>query len=631
MSRISGRSLCLAFSLLSALPLAAGEPNTLSPAEAKAGWKLLFDGHSTEGWRNFRQEAINPAWKVVDGTLTRAEGGAGDIVTAGQYENFELSIDFKVEKGGNSGIMFRVMEDQDAPWYTGPEIQINDHVHGHDPIHAGWLYQLYQPPEKEGWSGAPLEAFRGHDQWNTVYLRIAPNQCEIDLNGHRYATFQIGSDDWNTRVAVSKFKDMPMFGKAPTGHICLQDHGNLVSFRNIKIRELPADGSVPNPVDGELAVALEPAFPGMKWEGWEPVDDDGRPVPFRPIVLTHAGDGSGRTFVATQQGVVHVFDAASYAAAGSKVYLDLQDRVVYNDRENEEGLLGLAFHPQYQENGQVFIYYTTKSEPHTSVISRFTVSGDDPNRADPGSEVEILRIPQPFWNHNGGTIAFGPDGHLYVGLGDGGAANDPDANGQNLATLLGDILRIDVDHPADGKGYGIPADNPFVGRDGACPEIYAYGLRNVWRMAFDRETGDLWAADVGQNLWEEINIIKSGGNYGWDLREGSYAFGANPNEPADVVDPVWEYDHLVGKSITGGTVYRGNEVPELVGKYVYADYVTGKVWALDYDAAAGELRGNYAIPSDPLAAITFGEDEAGELYLAIVEGQGQGIYKFVKK
>jgi glucose/arabinose dehydrogenase len=261
------------------------------------------------------------------------------------------------------------------------------------------------------------------------------------------------------------------------------------------------------------------------------------------------------------------------------------------------------------------------------------VSAGDPDQADPSSEEELLRIPQPYWNHNGGTICFGPDGYLYVGLGDGGSANDPHGNGQNLQTLLGKILRIDVDHKDEGKAYAVPKDNPFVGRDDALPEVYASGLRNVWRIAFDRETGTLWAGDVGQNLWEEIDLIVSGGNYGWSVRESAHPFGPDGSGPrTDLIDPIWEYDHQVGKSITGGVVYRGKNVPELAGKYLYADYVSGKLWALKYDEAARKVISNEEISSVPgVAIITFGEDEGGEVYFTSVTPTGQGIYTFARQ
>lgn len=370
-----------------------------------------------------------------------------------------------------------------------------------------------------------------------------------------------------------------------------------------------------------LPVAVERAFPNLVFE--------------RPIVVTHAADGSNRIFVAEQHGVIQVLPN-DQDTEESQVFLDIDERCVYKDTQNEEGLLGFAFHPKYRENGEFFLYYTTASADHTSVISRFRVSADDPNRADPNSEEELLRIPQPFWNHNGGTICFGPDGFLYIGLGDGGSANDPEGNGQNLTTLLGSILRIDVDRTGGGRNYAIPADNPFVGKFVTGlkgeklpirPEIYAYGLRNVWRMSFDRQTGTLWAADVGQNLWEEINIVTRGGNYGWNVREAKHWFRPDGNDAdrSDLTDPIWEYHHSVGKSITGGTVYRGSRVSELVGKYVYADYVSGLLWALEYDETAGKVVGNYTLSGEKQPVMSFGDDESGEVYFTTTFGM---LYRF---
>jgi len=350
-----------------------------------------------------------------------------------------------------------------------------------------------------------------------------------------------------------------------------------------------------------LPVEIVQAFPNLRFR--------------RPILVTHAGDGSDRVFIAEQYGTVRVLPN-NQDAEETTVFLDIEDQVRYSDNENEEGFLGLAFHPKYEENGEFFAYYTTREVPHTSVISRFRVSKDNPNKADPNFEEEIMRIKQPFWNHNGGTIIFGPDGYLYIGLGDGGKANDPLGAGQDKSLLLGSILRIDIDRKEDGKNYAIPADNPFVDEADARGEIYAYGFRNVWRIAFDNKTGALWAADVGQNLWEEINIVEKGGNYGWNIREGLHKFAGKSDEtPKGLIDPIWEYHHSVGKSITGGTVYRGKRVPELVGKYVYGDYVTNKFWALDYDYKAEQVLANYSIPGgENKPVMSFGEDESGELY-----------------
>jgi glucose/arabinose dehydrogenase/sugar lactone lactonase YvrE len=376
-----------------------------------------------------------------------------------------------------------------------------------------------------------------------------------------------------------------------------------------------------------IAIETEVAFPNLQWTGWKGETDSGKPYPLRPILLTHAGDGSNRVFVPTQQGVVHVFPN-DQTAAKTKIFLDITARVRYDDKSNEEGFLGMAFHPKYKTNGEFFIFYTDKKAKLENVVSRFRVSKTDPDVADPDSEEEIIRFSHRFWNHDGGTICFGPDGHLYIVVGDGGLANDPDDNGQNLNTHLGKILRIDVDKK-EGKKYGIPKDNPFVGRSDAKPEIWAYGLRNPWRIHFDRKTGDLWLGEVGQNLWEEIIIVTKGGNYGWARREGLHPFGpkgVGPNK--DMIDPIWEYHHDIGKSITGGPVYRGERLPELQGYYLYADYVSGFLRALKYDAKEKRVVEDRRIKSRNLPILSYGEDEKGDVYLTTHTPTGQGIYRF---
>jgi glucose/arabinose dehydrogenase len=414
--------------------------------------------------------------------------------------------------------------------------------------------------------------------------------------------------------------------------LALDPTGKSILVADIKAGTVSAvPTAVPGqPVD-ETPMPLETAvaFPNLKWTGWES-EVRGRPVPLRPIVLTHAGDGSNRVFVATEHGVIHVFPNDPKAER-TQVFLDIQDRVVYRDDQNEEGFLGLAFHPKYKENGEFFVFYTLRKPPHTNVLSRFRVSKDDPNRADPASEEELLRVTHKYWNHDGGTVVFGPDGYLYLALGDGGAFDDPDKNGQNLKTLLGKVIRIDVDHKDKDKPYSIPKDNPFVGKPDARPEIWAYGLRNPWRMAFDRKTGKLWTSDVGQNLYEEIDILVSGGNYGWSVREGLHPFSENGSGPRkDLIDPIWEYHHDVGKSMTGGTVYRGKRFPELEGGYLYADYVTNRIWALWYDEAKGRVVANRPIPDPHVPVMSFGEDETGEVYFLTYSPTGKGIYQFVR-
>jgi glucose/arabinose dehydrogenase len=424
---------------------------------------------------------------------------------------------------------------------------------------------------------------------------------------------------------------MPFIFQAPAG-LALDPSGKSILVADTKAGTVTAvPAAVPGqPVD-ETPLPLETAvaFPDLKWTGWQ-AEAKGKPVPLRPIVLTHAGDGSNRVFVATEHGVIHVFPNDPKADR-TQVFLDIQDRVAYRDDQNEEGFLGLAFHPKYKENGEFFVFYTLRKPLHTNVLSRFRVSKDDPNRADPASEEELLRVTHKYWNHDGGTVVFGPDGYLYLALGDGGLADDPDKNGQNLQTLLGKVLRIDVDHKDKDKAYAVPKDNPFVDKAGARPEIWAYGLRNPWRMAFDRKTGKLWTSDVGQNLYEEIDVLVSGGNYGWSVREGLHPFSDKGTGPRkDLVEPIWEYHHDVGKSMTGGTVYRGKRFPELEGGYLYADYVTSRIWALWYDEGKGRVVANRPIPDPHVPVMSFGEDEAGEVYFMTYSPTGKGIYHFVR-
>jgi glucose/arabinose dehydrogenase/sugar lactone lactonase YvrE len=452
-----------------------------------------------------------------------------------------------------------------------------------------------------------------------------------------YGRLFISSWKGGTVHVIGKAGDKPVLlakGFQSAADICMSADRKDVLVPDMKAGTLSAlKAEVPGtPVDESPApAAFQLAFPDLKWTGWEPVSDSGKANQLRLILLTHAGDGSNRLFVPTQQGVIHTFPNDPAAAKQTKVFLDITDRVRYDDKTNEEGFLGMVFHPKYKDTGEFFVFYTPKDKKGRNIVSRFRVSKDDPNKADPASEEILLTFEKPFWNHDGGTVCFGPDGMLYAFHGDGGAGGDPFDNGQNLKTLLGKILRIDVTKKDAGLPYGIPPDNPFVGKDGARGEIWAYGFRNVWRMGFDRKTGDLWAADVGQNLYEEVNIVKKGGNYGWNRRESFHPFGArgvgtNPG----MIDPIWEYHHDIGKSITGGTVYRGSRVPELDGYYIYGDYVSGRVWALKDDAAAGRVTANRPVKWTGAPVYTFGEDERGEQYLLTASNNGRGIYMLGK-
>ena len=338
--------------------------------------------------------------------------------------------------------------------------------------------------------------------------------------------------------------------------------------------------------------------------------------------LVQPNDGTGLLFVTEQAGRILVFpnDQGTIQAV---VFFDLTGLVTPSPAP-EEGLLGLAFHPNYRDNGHFYVYYSAAS-PRRSVISRFSVKAGNPKEADPNSELIIMEIGQPFGNHNGGPITFGPDGFLYIALGDGGSGGDPQGNGQNRGTLLGSLLRIDVSGGSGGRNYRIPSDNPFVGVSGARGEIWAYGLRNPWRFSFDRQTGDLWLADVGQQEWEEVDVIRKGRNYGWNTMEGAHCF--SPSTGCDQTGmelPVAEYGHSKGCSITGGYLFRGLGTPSLLGAYVYGDFCSGKIWGLRYDGASvTELR---LLVDSVLNISSFGEDQAGNLY---VLGHSQGIYRLV--
>ncbi len=333
----------------------------------------------------------------------------------------------------------------------------------------------------------------------------------------------------------------------------------------------------------------------------------------RPVYLTHAGDGSNRLFIVEQAGVIKIIRNGQTLATP---FLDIRDRI---ESGGEKGLLSVAFHPKYEENGRFFVNYTARKEGILkTVIAEYRVSSSNPDLADRTERI-ILEIEQPFGNHNGGLNKFGPDGFLYIGLGDGGAAGDPFNFAQNLASLLGKFLRIDIEK----EPYAIPQDNPFVGRADAQGEIWAYGLRNPWRFSFDRCTGRLFAGDVGQNRLEEIDLIEKGKNYGWRTMEGSQCY-----DPPTLCNtqglelPIAEYDHSLGCSVTGGYVYRGTQFPNLIGHYLFGDYCSGRIWSLGQEST-GRWTMRQLIDS-PFSISSFGEDERGELY---VVHYGGAIYR----
>lgn len=366
---------------------------------------------------------------------------------------------------------------------------------------------------------------------------------------------------------------------------------------------------IPTPTEGS-ATDLPPAppdvttFPTPRAYRWQLLVSGLQ----RPVDLQ--ADGSGRLFVLEKVGRIRILQTGSLLQAS---FLDITDRV--GSSANEQGLLGLAFHPGYTQNGYFFVNYTDRNGD--TVISRFQVSGD-PNFSDPASEFKLLGINQPRGNHNGGGLAFGPDGYLYAGLGDGGSQGDPQGNGQKLTTLLGKILRLDVD---SAEPYAIPADNPFG------TEIWAYGLRNPWRISFDTATGDLYIADVGQYVWEEINFLPAGSpggaNFGWNYREGTHPYEGSA--PDGLIDPVAEYSHSEGGcSVTGGYVYRGS-MPEWNGIYLYGDYCTGFIWGLINSGSGWQAQ---LLFDTDVNITSFGQDESGEVYIVADSG---GIYRLVRE
>lgn len=375
----------------------------------------------------------------------------------------------------------------------------------------------------------------------------------------------------------------------------------------------------PTPTDTTQPMA-SPGLPNPSGYEWRPVVDGLE----RPVGIANAGDGSSRLFILEQPGVIRIFQDGRLIP---DPFLDIRDQVGCC---GERGLPGLAFHPDYVNNGFFYINYIDLNG--NTIIARFQVS-EGPNRADHGSETRVLGVEQPFPNHNGGAVVFGPDGYLYLGLGDGGSAGDPLGNAQNTNVLLGKILRVDVNASIRGEGgspYTIPVDNPFI-QGGGAPEVWAYGLRNPWRFSFDRLTGDLYIGDVGQGSWEEIDYLPAplggGVNFGWNYREGAHPYSGLEVPPGlELIEPVAEYDHSFGISVTGGYVYRGERLPEWSGIYLYGDYGSGLIWGLFRDQS-GNWQNNLLFQTGTTIT-SFGEDEAGELYFVSYDGV---LYRLERK
>lgn len=356
-----------------------------------------------------------------------------------------------------------------------------------------------------------------------------------------------------------------------------------------------------------------------------------------PVHIANDGFHQNRVYIVEQDGLIQIIDT-NKKIKFKQPFLNIKDRVTSG---GEKGLLSVAFHPDYPKDKRFFVNYTTENNGLYTIISEYVA--DDDLQTTKNSERVLLKIKQPHGNHNGGQIDFGPDGFLYIGMGDGGSGNDPTGNGQNINSLLGTILRIDVNHKSGKSPYTIPTNNPFIKKTGAKPEIWAYGLRNPWRFSFDAATGKLWTADVGQDDVEEINIIKRGGNYGWNIMEGNICTPqVNKNCNRENLEaPVYTYGHDQGRSITGGMVYRGNTINGLCGVYIFGDYVMQRIWGIRIEnrklIAQKELvgRGNLAqgilryVTGDGLLISSFGYDTSNEIYVA-AHRSGK-VYKIVPK
>jgi glucose/arabinose dehydrogenase len=371
----------------------------------------------------------------------------------------------------------------------------------------------------------------------------------------------------------------------------------------VALQACGGDGTIdttPPPNGGGDDIALQPVFGQLSFPA--------------PVALLQAPGDDSQWYVVQQGGIVSVFEAVSDVDTSS-VFADLS--AVVDDSASESGLLGMAFDPDFVLNGEVYLAYTRSGAPLESVVSRFQVEGSG-GPLDEDSEEILLTVAQPAGNHNGGNLVFGPDGLLYIGFGDGGGSGDPDDNGQTTSNILGTIVRIDVD---GNPPYGIPAGNPFAGntecRDGfgsaPCPEIFAWGFRNPWRFSFDRVSAQLWVGDVGQSSWEEIDRVEGGMNYGWRQREGAHCFNPSSGCSLENVDPVTEYDRSLGQSITGGYVYRGSAIPDLVGHYLFGDFGSGRIFSVPADSEQGTEPEQRL--ETGLAISSFGEGVDGELYV----------------
>jgi glucose/arabinose dehydrogenase len=409
-------------------------------------------------------------------------------------------------------------------------------------------------------------------------------------------------------ATTRRLPSMAYYGRKETDKGVIMNSG--IGYRILTLRVCAALIALIVMTGDALSQEFVDAFPNLSFS--------------QALFLATSGDGSDRLFVVEQTGGIRVFQNDP-ATASSALFLDLSGRI--SSSSGEQGLLGLAFHPDYAQNGFFYVDYTAPN-PLRTVVARYTVMANDPNRADPASEFTIIEIPQPYTNHNGGMLAFGPDGYLYIGMGDGGSGGDPDNYAQDTTQLLGKILRIDVNDTTVTTHYVIPPDNPYAQDPGSArKEIWALGFRNPWRFSFDGANGMLWVGDVGENTREEIDIVEKGKNYGWRIMEGTICH--DPPSGCDQTGlelPIKDYSHLVGDAVVGGYVYHGLRRPGYAGAYIYGDYGSHRIWLLRY--GSGVVAADSLITQIPYAIKSFGVDRYEELYVVTDALSGSGILRF---
>ena len=507
-------------------------------------------------------------------TGTRATNIRRERVSIAGVSSQVVAANIVVKPGDWSGIIFTTPETLD--WSTAQYVL--GRVWWRSLEEVDRLALVLEDTTGKRWGWHPGVDQVSHDEDGWVELRVSRREA----------------DQTDPGFAWDRIENVHVSALASPSASSSENSVKAATILGLVTPEESADAAAASVATPLPEIVLEEAFPSLSY-----------PL---TLGLAYPDDGTDRLFLVLQAGQIIVFPNRRDVTSGT-TFLDISEQV--DDEPFEMGLLGLAFDPDYKSNGYFYIYYTA-SPPRRSVVSRFSVSRDDPNATDPNSERVILEVTQPHQNHNAGQLLFGPDGYLYIGLGDGGEG-PPQFNGQKAYNLLGSILRIDVGTVTSVGGYTIPADNPFAGQGRReREEIWAYGLRNPWRFTFDRLTGEMWAGDVGERRFEEVNIIRPGLNYGWNIMEGFHCHNRESCDQHGLELPIVEYDHSVGTAVIGGYVYRGSRILDLYGAYVYGDR-DGRIWGLMYDGT--RVTQHRELLNSGIQITTFGEDRNGELYV----------------